>query len=569
MAKSKNFRKTIGVPPHGKSKFVQKGSTTANVSTKAKTQSLKQTPANTVKEVKETQSTGFSALKPDLRNDAELNSKDICKHQLKKLKDASKVTSPKFQESMLPDLLLQMATAIAIRSNSSIAYAAICIYVIVSNLLSRIVFVQPFNNNSGFRISPNMSGLIVDNPSTGKSGTLDTALAAVTEVISQHSTRELSDLESLKIAQLKRMAKKKVNEILILEEEEGEDHEEVNQLKKEAAVIQQRINELKQKKGIPDFLLSNLTKAALLKTVSETDYPIIMNKHEVGSILKLSQKPGDVFKELLIELMDGNSRSNHVDGHRTYKTKGKKAGLLGCTQPDTLEKIVGFVNDGLIQRFSLIAFCEKNKVAQDAMSDTHVDGCLTLWEKIIEKLTTFNFKDWEVILPTKDAEASLRQIKADYESKMAEESDRPIIEGLYGKRFPFIASVSLVNAFFRTKKLNFSELTIELEDVECAAEYVEFNEVHFKNAFGLNETKREAKALELLERLISSNLASKSFTVSQVIKKEWRGFKGAALVESLLGMLNQYQLIDKRSSDSSLGGRPTVYWKINQDLLEV
>jgi hypothetical protein len=45
MAKSEIFRKTIGVPPHGKSKFVQKGSTTANVSTKAKTQSLKQTTA--------------------------------------------------------------------------------------------------------------------------------------------------------------------------------------------------------------------------------------------------------------------------------------------------------------------------------------------------------------------------------------------------------------------------------------------------------------------------------------------------------------------------------------------
>lgn len=61
MAKSKNFRRTINVPSHGKSKFVQKGSTTANVSTKAKTQSLKQTPANTVKEAKETPSKGFSA----------------------------------------------------------------------------------------------------------------------------------------------------------------------------------------------------------------------------------------------------------------------------------------------------------------------------------------------------------------------------------------------------------------------------------------------------------------------------------------------------------------------------
>lgn len=61
MAKSKNFLRTINVPSHGKSKFVQKGSTTANVSTKAKTQSLKQTPANTVKEAKETPSKGFSA----------------------------------------------------------------------------------------------------------------------------------------------------------------------------------------------------------------------------------------------------------------------------------------------------------------------------------------------------------------------------------------------------------------------------------------------------------------------------------------------------------------------------
>lgn len=569
MAKNKHNRKTSNGQSYNKPKFYPKGKTANALPAELKNQPQEKTSAFKKDEAEKVINSGFSGVKPDLRYDADLSSQDVSIHQLKKLKDASKVTSPKVHESMLPDLLFKMAKAIAISANSSIAYAAICIYVIISNLISRIVYVQPFKNNSGFRISPNMSGLIVDNPSTGKSGTLDVALAAVTEAISKHSTRKLSDLDRLQISELWRMMRKKVNEITKLELEEGKDHEEVKVLKNEAAGIQQRIDELKQEKGIPEILLNSLTKAALLKTVSETDFPIIMNKNEVGSILKLSQKAGDPFKELLIELMDGNSHSNHVDGHRTYKTKGKKAGLLGCTQPHTLEKIVDFVNDGLIQRFSLIAFCEKNKVAQDAMNDTEVDCYMTLWEKIIEKLITFTFKDWVAILPTKDSQALLKHLKADYENKMSQECDNQIIEALYGKRFPFITSVSLVNALFRAKTLNLSELTIEHEDVEYAAKYAEFNEIHFKNAFGLNETKLEAKALELLDRLISSNLASKSFTVSQVIKKEWRGFKGSALVEQLLELLNKYELVNKRSSSSALGGRPTVYWKINQDLVEV
>jgi hypothetical protein len=488
--------------------------------------------------------------------------KDIALSNLNSLEIAAIPKPPKVSEQHMPSLLFRIAMAITALSDSKLSFAAAGLYVVLCNLLSRFIVVRVATAYGSYNVEVNVSGLIVGEPSTNKSAVIHRVLERGRDLISQAkkqgTEKTLFDIEKEKIQ--RKGARKKLEQAQKIR---TEDPKQAMELEAEArSALTQAENTVR----CENFIINKCTLASLVRKVSQTDDPLLMVHEEAGGLLKLTQKAGDPTKEFYIGLMDGNSTENYENAHHEFDTSGKRLSILGAVQPEVVSKIVISVNDGLIQRFPIIAYENTTSEQKITLNTSQVEKSFDTWNKLLTKLTKHPEKRYEIEL-TKAVQQELRLLKSHFDTRINDKQTHTILKGLFGKRPSFIVSIAAANAFIRNR--GFKALVIELEDIKLAAEYAELNEEHFKIAFGFNEHTREKRALDLINRIMFSKFAKEKFTASQIAKNEWRGFKTSSSFEELLNILKKYQLAYQlKPAATKDGGRPTVYWEINKDLLE-
>lgn len=503
----------------------------------------------------------FKKVPNTLRDDGP-SDKDIAEHNLNALEMATIPRPAKISEQHMPSLLFRFTMAITALSESKLSFAAAALYIVLCNLLSRFLLVRVATAYGSYNVEVNVSGLIVGEPSTNKSPVFQKVLERARDLISkakkQGSDKTSFDIEKEKVQ--RKEARKKLEQAQKIR---AEDPKQAMELEAEANSLLSKTENTVSRKN---FIISKCTLASLVRKVSKTDDPLLMVHEEAGDLLKLTQKAGDPTKEFYIGLMDGNSIENYENAHNEFDTAGKRLSILGAVQPEVISKIVISVNDGLIQRFPIIAY--ENTVSEQkiTLSASQVEKTFDTWNKVLTNLTTHPEKRFEIEL-AKAAQQELSLLKSHFGTRINDKQTHTILKGLFGKRLSFIVSIAAANAFIRNR--GFKDLIIESEDITLAARYAELNEKHFKIAFGFNEVTQEKRALELLNRIMFSKFAKEKFTASQIAKNEWRGFKASSSVEELLNVLKDYKLAYQlKPAATQDGGRPTVYWAINTDLLE-
>jgi hypothetical protein len=547
--------KNISAMPSKKRKKTQATRSNSVNTTERQQSSIKHAPKN---------EEGFSVIPlPNLDEVSHLTDEDIAQANLDALKDVSNSLPARISQDCIPVTLFHMAQAITALAGTKLSFAIASLYVVLCNLLSRYIFVHATNLYGAiYTVEINISGLIIGEPSSNKSPAVKKVVAGVREAISQtkriHSDKTLFELEKERIQH--KHARQLLNEALKVKHS---DPKKAHELENQAKLLMTQAQEIKQLKN---FIISKSTEAALIRKVSKTDDPILMIHEEAGDLLKLTQKAGDTKKQLYINLMDGDSLENHENSFQEFNTSCKKLSILGAVQPEVVSKIVIAVNDGLIQRFPIIAYENNHSLDEVTLDSAQINEHYSKWKKLSVSLLSHSGECRE-IKPTKDAQNLLDQLRKEFDALCRDKRTNPILQGVFGKRTSFVLSISAANAFIRHK--SFKNLEIIEEDIQLATAYAAINLEHFKFAFGFTELTKEKQALDLLKRIKYSKLSSEKFTASMIAKNEWSGFKKAPFVEELLEILGEYQLTYASKADSSKGGRPTVYWKINQDLLEV
>lgn len=504
----------------------------------------------------------FSAIVPNPSRDEGPSDKDIAQSNLHSLEDAAIPKPPKVSEKCMPSTMFHIAVAIAALSGSKQSFAAAGLYVVLCNLLSRFLVVQVANSYGSYNVEVNVSGLIVGEPSTNKSPVFKKTLEPARELIRQakcsDSEKSIFDIEKEKVQ--RKEARKKLEQAQKIQ---AEDPKQAKELEAEArSLLAEAANTVQRK----NFIINKCSLASLVRKVSKTDDPLLMVHEEAGDLLKLTQKAGDPTKEFYIGLMDGDSIENYENAHHEFNTSGKRLSILGAVQPEVISKIVISVNDGLIQRFPIIAYENTVSGQEITLETSQIVKSYDIWDTLLTHLTKHPEKRFEVVL-TNAAQQEFILLKNQFDNRIKEQKTHTILKGLFGKRPSFIVSIAAANAVIRNH--GFKGLKIKQDDIKLAAAYAELNEEHFKIAFGFNEVTQEKRALELLNRIMFSKFAKEKFTASQIAKNEWRGFKTSSSVEELLNVLKEYQLAYQlKPAATQDGGRPTVYWAINTDLLE-
>lgn len=504
----------------------------------------------------------FSAIVTNPSRDEEPSDIDIAQSNLRSLENAAIPKPPKVSEKCMPSTMFHIAMAIAALSGSKQSFAAAALYIVLCNLLSRYLVVQVANPYGSYNVEVNVSGLIVGEPSTNKSPVIKKTLERARELIRQakcsDSEKSIFDIEKEKVQ--RKEARKKLEQAQKIQ---AEDPKQAKELEAEArSLLAESANTVQRK----NFIINKCSLASLVRKVSKSDDPLLMVHEEAGDLLKLTQKAGDSTKEFYIGLMDGDSIENYENAHHEFNTSGKRLSILGAVQPEVISKIVISVNDGLIQRFPIIAYENTVSEQEITLETRQIVKSFDTWNQLLTDLTKHPAKRFEVEL-TNEAQQEFILLKNQFDNRIKEQKTHTILKGLFGKRPSFIVSIAAANAVIRNR--GFKDLKIEHEDIKLAAAYAELNEEHFKIAFGFNEVTQEKRALELLNRILFSKFAKEKFTASQIAKNEWSGFKTSSSVEELLNVLKEYQLAYQlKPTATQDGGRPTVYWSINTDLLE-
>ncbi|CAM3954131.1 DUF3987 domain-containing protein [Rheinheimera salexigens] len=474
-----------------------------------------------------------------------------------------------------PPQLYNLVMALAALSNSYTSYSAVCVYMLLSNLLSRFFTIQPDSGNPNYIVSPNQSGILIGPPSIKKSPVLNSILKPVYEFLERMATMHRPSAVDIKLQNRKKSyylkkADKKLQEALDLREENPIASEKLENEAKELIRLADPISEYDKHKHL---VVSNCTAMGLATVVDDSEMPLLVVQDELGNLLKETLSAGNKTKELLIGLMDGMSPENYVNANRVYETRNKKVSIIGATPTETLNAFKHAVNDGFIMRFTLVALPDQKAIKSKEIQNTVINSGLSGWNQLIGNLVTQIPSELTTIKLSAKAEEKLDSINDVYEQRIASDNTVQKIKSLLGKRPSFVASIALVNAFARYE-FDLEKLTkgkVMQQDIDLASKYAEVTESHFAVAFGVHSNIEEQQALELLNRITESRFATEVFTASQIAKNEWSGFKDPKFVESLLLVLREYALVRivSNSSSSNKGGRPTRKWAVVSELVEV
>lgn len=517
---------------------------------------------------------GISKFKLQKPLVSEVNESAEAKNRKKQLENTAKPRPMPVTQDCFPAEIFTFIQVLAALSNSYISYSAACVYMLLSNLLSRFFTIQPDSDNPNYIIVPNQSGVLVGPPSIKKSPVIESILKPVYEFLEQLAASFKLSAEELMIFNRKKKllidkANKKIAEALELAEENPI---EAEKLENEAKEFIRQANPSNEYEIHRHLIVSNCTAMGLASVVDESNIPLIVVQDELGNVYKETLAAGNKKKEVMIGLMDGTSPENYVNANRVYETRYKKVSIIGATPTDTLNAFKGAVNDGFIIRFTLIALPDPKAIKAKQIPNEAKKVGLSAWNQLIGTLVRQVPTELVNIKFSEKAEKKFDAISSKFEERIESEATSQQIKSLLGKRPTFVASIALVNAFarygFDLKKL--SESRVMLKDLELASKYADVIESHFAVAFGVHGNLEEQQALELLNRLLASKFATAVFTASQIAKNEWSGFKDPKVVETLLLVLREYELVRivSNSLSGSKGGRPTRKWAVVNELLE-
>lgn len=545
------------------------------------TQQLKDTPANREncskgsadKQAKNLEK-GISKFKLQKPLVSEVNESAEAKNRKKQLENTAKPRPMPVTQDCFPAEIFTFIQVLAALSNSYISYSAACVYMLLSNLLSRFFTIQPDSDNPNYIIVPNQSGVLVGPPSIKKSPVIHSILKPAYEFLKRLATDFKPSAEELMVINRKRKlftdkAHKKIAEALEICDENPI---AAGKLENEALELLRLANPTTEYDIHKHLVVSNCTAMGLVSVVHESTIPLIVIQDELGGVIKETLTAGNKTKEAMIGLMDGTSPENYVKANRVYETRNKKVSIIGATPTDTFNALKKEINDGFLIRFTLIALPDSKAIKAKQIPSKAKNIGLSAWNQLIGDLVSQVPNELVNIKFSDKSEQKFDVIGNVYEQRIECESTPQKVKSVLGKRPSFVASIALVNAFarcgFDLKKL--SKSRVMLKDLELASKYADVIESHFAVAFGVHDNLEEQQALELLNRLLASKFATAVFTASQIAKNEWSGFKDPKVVETLLLVLREYELVRivSNSLSGSKGGRPTRKWAVVSELVE-
>jgi hypothetical protein len=502
---------------------------------------------------------------------------------VKRLSDTACLAAT-FSLSCIPPTAQSLVRVISNEGNTDAGNVAASFIAFVSGGLSNIYKVQPEQENKGWHISPNLSGLLVGPASARKSRAYrpieSFVRKAEDQLLFEYSKTEKEELAAYQFAKKKNASREQLVQKMILESLriERNDPAKAEELMADAErLLMQMENDLEPPSAMT-LIINHTTEAGLhkLKT-KEIHCHFYVRDEATPLLLETMGRTQSNIKAFLIEAMDGdNDYRRNLKTEHAGKALAPRIVIFGTIQPGKIKiylkdnKENGLNNDGFFNRFQLLVFPDEKKVLE-LPSDTRPETIKQLFQKVFSQLLhkeNLLKENQKVVKFSLDAQPLFDRYKKNIELKASKYVGSPM-ESHIGKYTGLVPSVALVCEFLSqiTPKQTSPLVTeISLSSLKMAIRWANYLESHAKKVFGL-EDPNLAIAQQILEM---RKQLGKTFTVRNVyskLRKPYYRNKNLTL-DSLryLEKLSYVRALPK--SVNSKGGAPRQEWQFNPALFK-
>lgn len=503
---------------------------------------------------------------------------------------------------MMPKLLFDYVVDNATRLNTPLEFVAIPLIVSLGSVIGTKVSIFP-NMFHDWEIIPNLWGVIIGNPSSRKSPSLDAGTKAIANLV--HLAKDAHN-DAKKAYEVKKMISKEKGSLA---------EKELKELAKQAAAIEDNAEKEKAEKELQQkaeliidskeeenaypalrrYIVDDSTPEKLGELLNQNPNGLLLKQDELAGFLgRLDQHGNAEERNFYLECYNGKG-SKPIDriGRGSFIVENLCLSVIGTTQPDNITKYLdkvtkSYSNDGLIQRFQLMVQPDAIRgKGKDLLPNKELrTQVYDLFERI-DKLQIGDFIKYGANAPDEFTSRPYFRFKADaYElfdrwqdelqQKIydAEDSGLNIIAehlGKYGKTVPSLALIfHLVDCVEFERNIG----GVSKPALQAAINFAELLESHMIRIYSVVTDNATLKASILASRLL--NMISKpdanaatdwlkdGFTARQVVQKGWKSLTDGQDVQTAIDVLYEHKWLRFEVINSTPnGGRPSEKFYIN------
>lgn len=462
---------------------------------------------------------------------------------------------PEFHESLLPDAFQAYVMDLTETLQCPIEFPAVSIMVAASTVIGAGCEVRP-KLKSNWSVVPNLWGLLV-----GYAGSMKTpALVASNSILKRFEkmTAELYKEEEkiykksfskyeVKMRALQDKLKKLVggkgnnkDDILIVEGE-------IDALTEPEKPIWRR------------YLTNDATVEKIQRMLAENHRGLLFFKDEIAGLFKTWEKPGrESDRQYFMESWTGsNPKTTDRVGGGTIFCPNHCLSLIGSTQPhvlrDQLAQSILNSDDGLFQRFQLTVYPKGRQMRWvDDDEDTVAKEKV---HEVLHRLATVDLREYGATVESEGKRPFFRFDEQAYKLYQKYFLELTAKTEAMGKEEHYLSE-----HLIKYKSLVPSiALIIHLADcaahstsgpvtaiaVDKAIQWAEILEAHARKVYAMLAGYKKTAMLKLGAHIKDGDLGD-SFTITQVLKKDWGGLTNKKVVEECLEMLADDNWIENR-----------------------
>jgi hypothetical protein len=477
-----------------------------------------------------------------------------------------------FDDAWMPETLRPWLVDIAERMQCPADFPAAAAMTALSSVIGRRVAIQAKEHDTGWTEHCNLWGLVVGDPGSLKSPTLQAALRPLrrmeAESVRKHQeaeqgrktelvkTKMMRDAAAKEAAKAIRNGKGADVDFTALISNDGTDEET----------------------PLRRFIVNDFSLEALGEVMRSNPCGTLAFNDEIAGLLALLEREGNqslrAFLLLAWSGKEGFTFDRIMRGIR--RVDHACLSVLGGIQPGVLAEFVrsaqtgGAGDDGLIQRFSLMVWPDARSEWYDVDKPPQLNGAEDV-EEIFRTLEGLSLETLATHAPLNadgvptfsfapDAQERFRDWRVGLERRLrCDDLARPMIGHLskYRKLVPALALVIHL-AEWRTE-------AVTLAALDKALQWAAYLETHAGRVYGSRGVVEADAARSLLKKLLAGTAGlPEEFTARQVRNKGWSGMTKPEEADAVCELLADCGwILPKDAGRTAKGGRPTTLYRVN------
>ncbi len=514
-------------------------------------------------------------------------------------------TSPTIKSltsEMMPKQLFDYVVDNSDRLNTPLEFNAIPLVVSLSSVIGTKVSIFPHMKND-WEVIPNLWGIIIGNPSSRKSPSLDAATKPIGNLVhkakinheSAKKAYEIKKIISKEKGKLAESDLKSLTKLVATIDDDDEKEKAERELQQKAELIADSKEDENAYPSMRRYIVDDSTPEKLGELLNQNPNGLLLKQDELAGFLgRLDQQGNAEERNFYLECFNGKG-SKAIDriGRGSFTVENLCLSVIGTTQPDNLTKYLekmtqSYSNDGLLQRFQLMVqpdpirgkgkdltpnkgIREEVYALFERIDKLEIGDLLKLGANAPDEFTSrpyFRFRE--------DAYELFDRWQDDLQQKMylAEDRGLNIIAehlGKYGKTVP---SLALIFHLVDCIEFNQNMGGVSKTALQAAIKFAEMLESHMNRIYSVVTDNAALKGLILSSRLLKmmekhdANAATDwikdGFTARQIAQKGWKGLTDGKDIQTAIDVLCEHKWLrfDVVTTTPN-GGRPSEKFYVN------